>query len=259
VKVTILGSGSAYGVPYAGGGWGACDPKNPKNRRTSPSILIEDKGSRLLIDMSPDFRQHAEKHNIRLLDGVLFTHAHADHITGMFHLPIFMAHYQDRNLPLYADRFTRIGIEKVWWYMFDEKISPEYSGPGRPYWHEVIAPFPLQIGNIKVTPFIQTHGRIHSLGVRVGNFVYSTDVSAFPEESHKFLKDIDVWVVDCNCVAATDNSHGNLEKSLGWIEQFKPKKAYLSHLDYTVDYDTISARLPKNVELAYDDLEIVLP
>ena len=258
MKITILGSGSAYGVPFAGGGWGKCDPNNPKNRRTSPSILIEDKGSRVLVDMSPDFRQQAERHDIQVLDGVFFTHAHADHITGMFHLPIFMHWYKGRNLPLYADRFTRIGIEKVWWYMFDAKISPEYTGDGRMYWHEVIPDFPLQIGNIELMPFVQTHGSIQSLGIRVGNFVYSTDVSAFPESSHKYLSDIDVWVVDCNCVEPTDKSHGNLEKSLGWINQFKPKKAYLSHLDYTVDYETVSKQLPENVELAYDDLVIEL-
>ena len=89
LKITVLGSGSAYGVPFAGGDWGKCDPKQPRNRRLAPSILIENSDTKLLVDMGPDFRQQAEKHEIRLLDGVFFTHAHADHITGMFHLPIF--------------------------------------------------------------------------------------------------------------------------------------------------------------------------
>lgn len=256
MKITILGSGSAYGVPYAGGGWGACDPKNPRNRRLSPSILIEDKGSRLLVDMSPDFRQQAERHSIRLLDGVFFTHAHADHITGMFHLPILMAHYQDRNLPLYADRSTRLNIEKLWWYMFDPKINVEYSGPGRPYWTELLPPHPFQAGALRATPFMQQHGGGHSLGIRIGNFAYSTDVSGFPQESEKFLHGLDVWVVDCNCATDTDKSHSHLEKSLDWIKKYKPKKAYLSHLDYTLDYAAVSARLPDHVALAYDDLEI---
>lgn len=258
MKVTVLGSGSAYGVPYAGGGWGGCNPENPKNRRLSPSILIEDRDSRLLVDMSPDFRQQAERHKITLLDGVFFTHPHADHITGMFHLPIFMAHYHGRNLPLYADRFTRLEIEKLWWYMFNPKINVEYSGPGRPYWTEVIPPYPFQAGSIRATPFMQHHGSIHSLGIRVGNFAYSTDVSSFPEDSHRFLEGLDVWIVDCNCVTDTDKSHSHVEKSLAWIKKFKPKKAYLSHLDYTVDYDKVSAMLPVGVSLAYDNLEITV-
>ncbi len=258
MKVTILGSGSAYGVPYAGGSWGKCDPNNPKNRRLSPSILIENEDTRLLVDMSPDFKQQAERHKITLLDGVFFTHAHADHITGMFHLPIFMAHYQNCNLPMYTDRFTRLGIEKLWWYMFHETISPEYSGPGRPLWNEIMEYHDFKVGSLDVKPFMQEHGRIHSLGLRVGNFAYSTDVNDFPEESYPYLENLDVWVVDCNCVENTDKSHSNLEKSLGWIEKFKPKKAYLCHLDYTVDYDTVSAMLPDGVELAYDNLEIKL-
>lgn len=256
MKITILGSGSAYGVPFAGGGWGNCNPENPKNRRTSSSVLIEADGSRLLVDMSPDFHKHAERHTIRKLDGVFFTHAHADHITGMFHLPIFMHWYQDCNLALYTDRLSRIYIEKLWWYMFDAKVSPEYSGPGRPYWNEVIPHFPFAAGNIKATPFLQHHGSGHSLGLRIGNFAYSTDVSAFPEESHKYLEGLDVWVLDCNCLTDTDKSHSHLEKSLGWIERFKPRRAYLTHLDYTIDYDSISARLPENVRLAHDDMTI---
>ena len=256
MKVTILGSGSAYGVPYAGGGWGLCNPDVPRNRRTGPSILIEDKGTRLLVDMSSDFRQQAEKHSITLLDGVFFTHGHADHIAGMFHLPILMSYYQDRNLPMYTDRFTRLNIEKLWWYMFDPKVNLEYSGPGRPYWHEIIPPNPFQVGALSLRPFWQLHGGIKSMGLRVGNFAYSTDVHDFPPESHQHLEGLDVWVVDCNCETDTDKSHSHLEKSLGWIEKFKPKKAYLSHLDYTLDYDKISARLPPNVALAYDDLEI---
>ncbi len=258
LKITVLGSGSAYGVPFAGGDWGKCDPKQPRNRRLAPSILIENADTKLLVDMGPDFRQQAEKHEIRLLDGVFFTHAHADHITGMFHLPVFMKHYQDRNLPLYADRITRLGIEKLWWYMFHEKINPEYSGPGRPFWNEIVPPSPLSIGSLKITPFMQDHGHMHSLGLRVGNFGYSTDVNNFPAASEQHLYGLDVWMVDCNCVENIDKSHGYLEQCLRWVEKYKPKKTYLTHLDYTVDYDRVSAMLPPHVELAYDDLVITL-
>jgi len=259
MKITILGSGSAYGVPFVGGDWGNCDPSNSKNRRTTPSILIEDNGSKLLVDMGPDFKEHSITHQIRDLDGVIFTHAHADHIMGMYNLPIFMKYYQDQNLPLYADRFTRREIEKVFWYMFDPAINVEYSGPGRPLWHEVKHYYPLQVGNITVDIFLQNHGgRFKSLGLRVGDFAYSTDVSSFPEESLPYLQGLDVWVVDCNCEEAKDSSHSNLEQDLRWVDEFKPKQTYLTHLDYTVDYDTLSAKLPDNMALAYDGLIIEL-
>lgn len=256
MKVTVLGCGSAYGVPYAGNSWGACDPKNPKNRRLAPSILLEDGTSRVLVDMGPDFRAQAEKHEIRELDGVFFTHPHADHIAGMFHLPVLMSYYQDRNLSLYADRFTRREIEKNWWYMFDPAINVEYSGPGRPYWTEIIPYSPYQIGKFSILPFIQHHGRMNSLGLRVGDFAYSTDVNEFPEKSLALLKGLKVWMVDCNNEFNKDKSHSYLEQCLRWVDLLKPEKTYLTHLDYTMDYDTIAAKLPSNVELAYDNLEI---
>lgn len=258
MKVTVLGSGSAYGVPYAGGGWGACDPQNPKNRRTAPSILVEDAGARLLVDMGPDFREQSIRHDVRELDGVLFTHPHADHITGMFNLPVLMAWYQDRNLPMYATRATIKEIEKNWWYMFDPKINVEYSGPGRPYWSEVLPYSPLNIGGMAVMPFIQQHGRMESLGIRVGNFAYSTDVRSFPDKSFAMLEGLDCWIVECNNEFDKDGSHSYLAQTLDWIARLKPRQAYLTHLDYTMDYTTISAKLPEGVELAYDGLEITL-
>ncbi len=258
MKVTVLGSGSAYGVPYAGNSWGACDPSNPKNRRLAPSILLEEGASRLLVDMGPDFKTQAERHHIRELDGIFFTHPHADHITGMFNLPILMSYYQDRNLPLYADRFTRREIEKNWWYMFDPAINVEYSGPGRPYWTEIVPYSPYQIGAFNVLPFNQNHGRINSLGFRVGDFAYCTDVHAFPEESFALLKNLKVWIVDCNCELNKDKSHSYLEQCLRWVDELKPEMTYLTHLDYTMDYDAITAKLPPHVRLAYDNLEIIL-
>jgi phosphoribosyl 1,2-cyclic phosphate phosphodiesterase len=256
MKITILGSGSAYGVPFAGGHWGNCDPNNPKNRRTTPSILIEEAGSTLLIDMGPDYKEQSIRHEIREIDGVFFTHPHADHIMGMYNLPIMMKYFENKNLPLYADRFTRKEIEKNFWYMFDPKINVEYSGPGRPYLCEVIPYSPFKVGNMEVLPFIQDHGHMKSVGVRVGNFAYSTDTCGFPSETWDALKELDVWIVDCNCEESTDSSHSNLKQSLGWIEELNPTKAFLHHLDYTMDFDTISAKLPENVELTYDGLVI---
>lgn len=257
MKVTILGSGSAYGVPFVGGCWGKCDPNNPKNRRTAPSITIEHEGTKVLVDMGPDFRTQAERHSIQLLDAVLYTHPHADHIAGNFHLPKLMYYYQDRNLPLYATRATRKDIERVWWFQNDPAINIEYSGPGRPYWCEIVPYSTLQIGSLSIKTMTQYHGKMESLGFRIGNFAYNTDFKDMPEESYALLNDLDVWVLECN---STEEStmHLHLERALELIARIKPKKAYLTHLDYSMDYDTISAMLPENVELAYDGMEINL-
>lgn len=256
MKITVLGSGSAYGVPYAGGGWGDCDPSNPKNRRTSPSILIEDGTTTLLVDIGPDYKEQSLRHNIRKLDAILFTHPHADHIAGMFHLPIMMSHQDGQHLPMYADRATRKDIERVWWYMFDPQIGLEYTGSARPFWHEMMPPQRLKIGSIELQTFLQHHGRIFSVGLRMGNIAYSTDVNMFPEASEQYLHGLDTWFVDCNCLTGTDKSHGYVEQCLRWAEKFKPKRTILCHLDYTIDYDKVTKMLPKGVELAYDGMTV---
>ncbi len=249
-----MGCGSAYGVPLIGGNWGKCDPNNPKNRRLCPSILVENDDGKFIVDMGPDIRQQAEKYNIQLLDGLFLTHPHSDHIGGMGHLPALMYYYQGCNLPIYADRFTRKEVERNWWYMFDPKINVEYWGDGRPYFSEIIPYYPMKIGEIDVLPFIQDHNSMDSLGIRIGNFAYCTDIRSFPEKSYGLLRDLDVFVVDCNNEFDTDKSHSYLEQSLRWAKELNAKTTYLTHLDHTMDYDTISAKLPENVHLAYDGL-----
>jgi phosphoribosyl 1,2-cyclic phosphate phosphodiesterase len=261
MKIIVLGSGSAYGVPVIGGDWGDCDPKNPKNRRLSPSILIENGDKRILVDMTPDLRQQAERHNIRELEAVLFTHAHADHITGLFHMPMLMQYYKEgQNLPLYADDFTRDNIKKNWWYMFDPAIKMDWYGAGRPFWEKVTPLEKFSVGGLDITPFAQQHGRMSCMGYRIGNFAYSTDTSGFPPESEPMLEGLDVWLVECDRYLSNNpnSTHSHLERTLGWIEKYKPKKAYLCHLNRTMDYDKISKLLPANVELAYDNLEFTV-
>ncbi len=257
MKVTVLGCGSAYGVPLIGGDWGGCDPSNPKNRRTTPSILVEQGDTKFMVDCGPDFRVQAERHAIKVLDGILYTHPHADHIVGNFHLPMLMRYYDNKNLPLFADRATKKEIEKVWWFQNDPKIDVEYYGNGRPYWVEIIPNFPFMVGSLSVLPLLQYHGKMNSIGYRIGNFAYSTDLNDMPDQSWDQLKDLDVWIVESDSESPT-KMHSHLEQTLEWIARLKPRKAYITHLDYTMDYDRISAKLPENVFLAYDGLEINL-
>jgi phosphoribosyl 1,2-cyclic phosphate phosphodiesterase len=257
MKITILGSGSAYGVPVIGGHWGDCDPREPKNRRLAPSILIEDKGKRILVDMGPDIRPQAERFDITKLDAIVYTHPHADHITGNFHLPMLMRYFEGRNLPMFATRATRKDIEKVWWFQNDPAIKMQWYGPGRPTWHEIIAGYKFDAAGVEILPLTQFHGSMESVGLRIGNFAYSTDVGDMPEETFKALEGLDVWVVECDSVHPT-KSHSHIEKTLEWIARVKPKKAWLTHMDSTMDYAKVLARMPAGVEPAFDGLEITL-
>jgi phosphoribosyl 1,2-cyclic phosphate phosphodiesterase len=253
MKITILGSGSAYGVPYFGGNWGDCDPNNPKNRRSTASILIEDRGTKVLVDMGYDILRQSEKHDIRVVDGVIFTHTHADHMVGNFHVPIMMSYYQDQDLNFYADKFTEQGIKKMWWFQYDDKNPANFYGPLRVKWNEIKPYQSFRVGDMDILPLPQKHGSMTSYGLRIGNFCYSTDVEEIPEKGFEHLKNLDVWIVECDSIEKSDPKHAYFEKALSWIDRVKPRQAYLTHLDHTIDYETVSKTLPEHVGLLYDD------
>jgi phosphoribosyl 1,2-cyclic phosphate phosphodiesterase len=259
MKAIVLGSGSAYSVPNVGGFWGDCDPKNPKNRRTAPSVLIEEGEVRILIDLGPDYREQSEKHNLTFVDAIIYTHGHSDHILGNFHLPRMMRYYDGRELPMYATRETREQIERMFWFQYNNEGKTQYSGKTRPHWVDIKANSEFYIGGIKFLPMLQRHGSMDTLGFRIGDFAYSTDFNEMPESTFMQLQGLDTWLVECNAVGQVtepEEKHLHLQKVLRLIDRVKPKKAYLTHLNATIDYDTISARLPPNVHLAYDGLEL---
>lgn len=261
MKITVIGSGSAYGVPAVGGYWGDCDPSNPKNKRTAPSILVEKDKTQILVDLSPDFREQSIRHQITTPDAVLFTHSHADHIMGNFHIPKMMMYYPDTNLPLYALPETQSDIEKVFYFQHNAGNKTKFSGAGRPVW-ETITPYTeFTVGDLTVMPLDQDHGRIRSLGFRFGNFAYSTDFNTLPEKTYDGLTNLDCWLVECNSLTRNNSpefKHQYLENVLDFIDRVKPKKTYLTHMDTSMDYDTVTAILPPHVHLAYDGLEIDL-
>lgn len=197
------------------------------------------------------------KHSIREVDGVIFTHTHADHIVGNFHVPIMMEYYHDKDLLFFTDNFTRKGIEKMWWFQYDPAVNAQFYGPRRPIWVEFQSYQKFKIKDLEILPIPQDHGSMTSYGLRVGNFCYSTDLNKIPDKSFQFLDGLDVWLIECDSINPS-SSHSHLEKTLGWIDRVNPKKAILTHLDHTIDYDEVSRILPANVSLAYDDQIIEL-
>jgi phosphoribosyl 1,2-cyclic phosphate phosphodiesterase len=261
MKVTILGSGSCYGVPTVGGDWGECDPKNPKNKRTVASIMVESDRAKLLIDMSPDFHAQSCAHDLKNLDAILATHGHADHILGYFHLPRFMQHCKDRVVPLYADEATQEDITRMFWFQMGEQGDVKFSYGGTTRWDTITPYRDFAVGDMQVQSFVQDHGSIKSHGFRIGNFAYSTDFNSFPAESEQYLHGLDCWILECNrkdMPAKDPDKHMYVERALAFIDNFKPKQAYLTHLNVTMDHDMITRQLPPNVHLAYDGLVLDL-
>lgn len=252
MHVTILGCGASGGVPLIINEWGACDPKNPKNRRRRASLSIEKNGTTLLVDTSPDLREQCLAAGIQKVDAVLYTHDHADHTHGIDDLKPFSYRHK-MPIPVYGSIETIASLKRRFDYAFPfEEMRPDIY---RPFLAANIIEGPFQIGDISVTPFIQGHGYSTSIGYRFEKIAYSTDVVNLDEAAFKTLEGIDVWIVDCIAMEPRA-THSHLAQTLQWIEKVKPRKAYLTHMSPLLDYDKLMQELPKSVEPAYDGLVI---
>ncbi len=263
LKTTILGCGTSGGVPRIGNEWGACDPKNPKNRRRRCALLVEREGpdgtTRVLVDTPPDIREQLIDVGIGELDAVFYTHAHADHCHGIDDLR--MVAYNGRHrVPVYFDAATAESLRGRFAYCFEPPAGSEY--PAVLDGH-VIAPGEMvrikgDGGVIEALPFLQRHGMGETLGFRFGSIAYSPDVSDFPEESVAHLAGLDVWILDALRYTGHP-SHLSVEQALAWIERLAPKRAVLTHMHVDLDYETLAGQLPKGIEPAFDGMELTTP
>jgi phosphoribosyl 1,2-cyclic phosphate phosphodiesterase len=254
MRVTLLGCGASWGVPAIGPDWGSCDPAEPKNRRRRCSVLVESRGARLLIDMSPDLREQLLDAGVGRIDAVLLTHAHADHLHGIDDLR--MVSRATGPIPLFAATETLTEVERRFGYA----LRPVQ--PGRPVYRPALTPHPINgpftAAGMPVVPFPQDHGHMTTLGFRIGAFGYSTDVTALAEDAFAALAGVQLWIVDC--LRQTPHpTHSHVAKSLAWIERVGPRRAVLTHMDQSLDYRKLAAELPPGVEPGYDGLCIDLP
>jgi phosphoribosyl 1,2-cyclic phosphate phosphodiesterase len=259
-RFTILGCSSSPGVPRLNGDWGACDPANPRNRRLRASFLIEQiapDGGRtvVVVDTGPDFREQMIAAQVQQVDAVLYTHAHADHVHGIDDLRGYFI-MQHRRIPIYADTVTMERIRQGFGYCLETPEGGNYPPIVLPRVIENLDD-PIVIdgagGRISILAHRQQHGEIESLGFRIGNIAYCTDVSDFPAESVAKLSGLDVLIID-TLQYRYHPSHLSLEQALSWIEGFSPKRAILTHMHIPLDYETVMKETPEHVEPGYDGL-----
>ncbi len=254
MKITILGSGSAAGVPSVSGGWGKCDPANPKNRRSRASILVEEGPVTVLVDTSPDLREQMLAARIRRLDGVVYTHAHADHIHGIDELREICRVVQG-PVQVYGTAETLEILETRFGYAF--KGIP----PGKPVFRpwlvtrQIMETETFDVAGLAVKPFPQDHGYSTTLGLRFGDVVYSTDLVDLPEDSKAYIRNARVWIVGVLSDAPYP-THVHLERALQWIAELKPQRAVITHMSNALDYDGLVAHLPVGVTPAFDGMVI---
>jgi len=261
LRATILGCGSSAGVPRIGGDWGDCDPAEPKNRRMRCSLLVErvdgEAVTRALIDTTPDLRSQLLAAGVGLLDGVAWTHPHADHLHGIDDLRTIV-HNRRSRLPVWADAETAEVLLSRFAYVF---VQP----PGSLYppildLRSIDGPFEIDGagGPIRFEPFRVEHGRIEAMGFRIGDLAYLPDVSVIPEAAWPALAGLDVLILDA-LRRKPHPTHFHLDQSLAWIERVAPRRAVLTDMHNDLDYATLSAELPLHIIAAYDGLIIETP
>lgn len=254
MKITVLGCGASLGTPAAGGFWGKCDPAEPKNRRTRASILVQSPSTNILVDCTYDLRIHLNQLELKKLDGVLFTHAHNDHVNGIDDLRV-IAYHSNKLIDIYSNQETLDEIERRWPYLFQPKFKDLYVEFLN---RNIIENYDrFRIGDIEVQSYEQDHTACLSLGFRFGDFAYSVDVAKMNEKSLQSLKGIETWLVDGAAYhRETPMTHATLKQVKEWADILKPKMTYLTVLSTHMDYKTLCEELPPHIRPAYDGMEI---
>ncbi|WPB83076.1 MBL fold metallo-hydrolase [Sediminicoccus rosea] len=262
LRVTLLGTGPSQGVPAVGGPdgtglWGECDPGEPRNRRMRTSALVQSADGRaLLVDAGPDVRVQLMGARVTRLDGLLITHAHADHVAGLDELRA-VNRSMGAVLPLYASAATLEELRARFGYAFLAPTGFFY----RPVLDgQVVAPGrSVTLGGFHGELLDMDHGSMRSLGLRIGRFAYTTDVIRMPPDSLARLHGLDTWVVSCMQPGDQNPVHAGLDQVLAWQREIRPRRTVLTHLGDRMDYARISARLPEGVELGFDGLTLEVP
>jgi len=253
LSITFLGTGTSQGIPMIASNHPVCLSNNLKDKRLRSSIMISWDDVSYTVDCGLDFRQQMLRENIQSLDGVFFTHEHADHIGGLDDLRPFC--YKIGEMPIYLNQRTLESLEKRFEYIF----SPENKYPGAPsVLPNVVHKNSFVVNGLAVTPIEVFHGNLPITAYRFGDVAYLTDVKSVSEEEKQKLQDLDVLIVNALRIEKHP-THFNLEEALEFVADVRPKKAFFTHISHRLGFhDEVSKSLPDNVSIAYDGLKITV-
>ncbi|MAU62795.1 MAG: MBL fold metallo-hydrolase [Flavobacteriaceae bacterium] len=254
MKVTFLGTGTSTGIPLIGSNHPVCKSSNDKDKRLRSSILVEYDRSSFVIDTGPDFRQQMLKSNCQRIDGVLYTHEHADHTSGIDDLRAFC--FKQGEIPIFAHKRVLNNLKNRFNYIFNKE--KKYPGAPSLIPIEVIENQNFIISNLNITPISYLHADLQVYGYRFKDFAYLTDLKTIDDNEINKLKDLKILVL--NCIRIEPHySHLNLDEALNLIDLIKPEKTYLTHISYLLGFhNDVQEKLPNSVFLSYDGLEISL-
>jgi phosphoribosyl 1,2-cyclic phosphate phosphodiesterase len=249
--LTVLGSGTSMGVPTIGCNCGVCHSADPHDRRTRPSVMVSYSGHQVLIDTTPDFREQALREKITLVDAVLYTHTHADHILGIDDLRPLSFRHKPGRLPLYATPDAAEFMRNMFRYIFEA----DYKYGSLPLVELLPIDGPVELFGARFEPVTVIHGETPILGFRFGSAAYLTDHSDVPAAALEKLRGLDILFLDA-LRYKPHPTHSTVEQSLKIVDELKPKRAFFTHICHDLPHEATNATLPHNVRLAYDGMKL---
>ncbi|MFL9843310.1 MBL fold metallo-hydrolase [Flavobacterium rhizosphaerae] len=254
MKVWFLGTGTSQGIPVIGSTHPVCLSNDVRDKRLRVSVWVHWEGHSYVIDCGPDFRQQMLTCGCTKIDGILYTHEHADHTNGLDDIRPFF--FRQGDIPIYGHKRVIKNLKKRFDYIFESENK--YPGAPSVIVNEVTENDVIKLGNINVIPIKVYHGDLEIFGYRMGDFAYFTDVKTIPEDEMHKLKDVKVLVVNALRIEP-HRSHFNLEEAVAFINTVAPERAYITHISHLLGFHAeVQAQLPENIFLAYDNLEITI-
>lgn len=253
VEVRFLGTGTSHGVPMVGCRCKVCTSPDPRDIRNRTSVLVETENVSILIDTPPELRVSCIRWGVSRVDGVLFTHHHADHLMGFDDIRRFNE-MSGAVMDCYASVETLEQIRRAFSYAF----RPAGPGGGIPAVDLIPVEGPFQIRDVSVVPLPVKHGSANVLGYRIGAFAYVTDVKTIPEETAENLQGLDLLVLGV-LRHSPHSTHLSVSEALDVVERLAPRRALFTHMGHTLGHAETEANLPQNVRLACDGLRLSCP
>lgn len=251
MRVTFLGTGTSQGIPMIANNHPVCLSTDSRDKRLRSSVMISWNDVNYIIDCGPDFRQQMLRENVQSINGVLFTHEHADHTAGVDDLRPFT--YQMGEVPVFAQERVLENLKVRFGYIFE--TENRYAGAPKME-QNIITNIPFTLDGIEVVPIEVLHGNLPITAYRFGDIAYITDLKTISESEKKKLENLDVLIV--NALRIDEHpTHLNLEEALDFVKEIQPKRAYFTHISHMLGFHAdVEKSLPENVFLSYDGLQI---
>ena len=255
VELLFLGSGTSAGIPMIGCHCEVCSSTDSRDKRTRPSVVISYGSTHVLVDTTPEVRLQCVANSVDMIEAVVFTHAHADHVMGLDDVRRFNA-LKKGPLDVWADEPTHEALRRCFGYAFMEPARD--LKVFRPHLVPRTIEGPFTIGEMRWTPVPLFHGNVSILGFRIGRLAYCTDVNRIPESSFDLLRDLDVLVLDA-LQHKPHSTHFSIDEAIAASQRIGAKATYFTHIAHAVSHAKVEPTLPAGIHLSYDGLRVTVP